>query len=59
MLTVTFRYFHVKTMTAGRNAITTHPKISIADLISQFKDKTQGESSSQDSHPSAQGRHTK
>lgn len=58
-LTLTFPYFQVKRTTAGRQAMTQHSNISMAVLMSQFKDTTQGEPSTQDSQPSAQGRHSK
>lgn len=58
LLTFTLPYFQVKRATAGRQAMTQHSRMRIAVLINQFKDTTHGESSSQDSQPSAQGRHS-
>lgn len=56
--TFTWPYFQVKRATAGRQAMMQHSRISIAVRISQFRDTTQGEPSSQNSHPSAHGRHS-
>lgn len=58
-LTLTFPYFHVNRTTAGRQAMMQHSSIRIAVRINQFNETTHGEPSSHDSHPSAQGRHSK
>lgn len=58
-LTLTFPNFQVKSMTAGRHAMMQHSRIKIAVLMSQLRETTQGEPSSQYSHPSAHGRHSK
>lgn len=58
-LTLTFPYFQVKSATNGKQPIVTHSRTRRAVLSSQFNDTTQGESSSQNSQPSAHSKHSK
>lgn len=57
-LTFTFRYLHVKNSTINKHKIIRHDRVNIPVLKTQFSDKTHGLESMQDSHPSAQGRHS-
>lgn len=56
--TFTFPYFHVKNTTKGKQQIITHERIRITVRITQFKETTHGRSSSHDSQPSGQGKHS-
>ena len=56
--TLTLPYFQVKRTTTGRQHMMTQDKMRIAVRMTQFRDTTQGRSSSQDSQPSAHCRHS-
>jgi hypothetical protein len=56
--TFTLPYFQVNRTTTGRQHMMTQDKIRIAVRMTQFRDTTQGRSSSQNSQPSAHCRHS-
>lgn len=56
--TLTLPYFQVKRTTTGRQQMMTQDKMRIAVRNTQFRDTTQGRSSSQYSQPSAHCRHS-
>ena len=56
--TLMLPYFQVNRTTTGRQHMMTQDKIRIAVRMTQFRDTTQGRSSSQDSQPSAHCRHS-
>lgn len=57
-LTFTLPYFQVKITTIGKQQIITHERTRMTVRITQLRETTQGLSSSQNSHPSGQGRHS-
>lgn len=58
VLAFTCWYLNVNHVAGGKSPITVHANTRMVVLIGQFRAAMQGESSSQDSHPSAQGKHS-